>query len=36
MKSLTEFATIAVLVVLVVVPLVVDAYLYVQQRRSEQ
>lgn len=36
MKSLTEFATIAALVVLVVVPLVVDAYLYVQQRRSEQ
>lgn len=36
MKSLSEFATIAALVVLVLVPLVVDAYLYVQQRKSEQ
>lgn len=36
MKSLTEFATIAALVVLVLVPLVVDAYLYIQQRRPEQ
>ncbi len=36
MKSLSEFATITALVVLVLVPLVVDAYLYVQQRKSEQ
>jgi len=36
MKSLTDFATIAALVVLVLVPLVVDAYLYLQQRKSEQ
>lgn len=36
MKSLTDFATIGALVVLVLVPLVVDAYLYLQQRKSEQ
>jgi hypothetical protein len=36
MKSLPELATIAALVVLVLVPLVVDAYLYVQQRKSER
>ena len=36
MKSLTDFAAIVSLVVLVVVPLVLDAYLYVQNRKSAQ
>ena len=36
MKSLTDFATIATLVVLVLAPLVVDAYLHIHQRKSEQ
>lgn len=36
MKSYTEFAAIAALVALVLIPLAVDAYLYVQQRKSEQ
>lgn len=36
MKSLSDFAAIAALVVLVVAPLALDAYFYVQDRKSSQ